>query len=313
MTLPRPIMISLRELCLWNVKMGVPQTKTFLNIAFTLKKVLKYWPDVWQGIVSFSWAGASLLSLVWESPRDGVLIKILIPITMLCYPIDLMKYQFDSWWSIVLISWAGKSLFKLDCQSPRDGVSIKIMVLITILGCLEDLLKYQFDSWWGVVLTSWSIELLFSLGWESPRDGVSMKIMVPMTMLDYLRDLLKYYFDSWWSIVFISWAGELLFKPDWQSPRDSVSIEILVPITILGWLQKGHHVIKFCHIWMYEMTKSIDKPNCVNWMGTFWSEDFVHSRTSVRCSPSLESKFVDLRVRSGNVGVRRSRSGEVER
>ena len=183
MTLPRPIVISLRELCLWNVKMGVPQTKTFLNIAFTSKHS---W-NTGLMFVSFSWAGASLLSLVLESPRDGVLIKILIPITMLCYPIDLMKYQFDSWWSIVLISWAGKSLFKLDCQSPRDGVSIKIMVPITILGCLEDLLKYQFDSWWSVVLTSWSIELLFSLGWESPGDGVSIKIMVPMTMLDYLR------------------------------------------------------------------------------------------------------------------------------
>lgn len=139
---------------------------------------------------------------------------------------------------------------------------------------------------------------------------LEIKIMVPITMLDYLRDLLKYYFDSWWSIVFTSWAGELLCKPDCQSPRDSVSVEILVPITILGWLQKRHHVIKFCHIWMSEMTKSIDKPNCVNWMGTFWSEDFVHS---LRCSPSLESKFVDLRVRSGNVGVRRSRSEEVER
>ena len=61
------------------------------------------------------------------------------------------------------------------------------------------------------------------------------------------------------------------------------------------------------------MTKSIDKPNCINWMGTFQSEDFVHSRTSARCSSSLESKFADLRVRSGNVGARRSRSAEIER
>ena len=133
MTLPRPIMISLRELCLWNVKMGVPQTKTFLNIAFTSKHS---W-NTGLMFVSFSWAGASLLSLVLESPRDGVLIKILIPITMLCYPIDLMKYQFDSWWSLVLTSWSIELLFSLGWESPGDGVSIKIMVPMTMLDYLR--------------------------------------------------------------------------------------------------------------------------------------------------------------------------------
>ena len=33
------------------------------------------------------------------------------------------------------------------------------------------------------------------------------------------------------------------------------------------------------------MTKVIEKLNCINGSGTFQSEDAMHSRTSVRCSP----------------------------
>ena len=56
------------------------------------------------------------------------------------------------------------------------------------------------------------------------------------------------------------------------------------------------------------MTKSIDKLNCVNTIGTFQSGDIAHIRTNVVCRPSetiqqphhLESKFVDLRVCRGD-------------
>ena len=59
------------------------------------------------------------------------------------------------------------------------------------------------------------------------------------------------------------------------------------------------------------MTKVIEKLNCINGSGPFQSEDAMHSRTSVRCSPSqtviqwliLESKFVDLQVFRTNVGT----------
>ena len=73
-----------------------------------------------------------------------------------------------------------------------------------------------------------------------------------------------------------------------------------------------HHV--------YEKTKSIDKPNCVNEIGTFQNEDASHGRTSVRCRAiqnviqrlhHLEIKFIDLRVCSVNVGTFRDRSGEI--
>ena len=55
------------------------------------------------------------------------------------------------------------------------------------------------------------------------------------------------------------------------------------------------------------MTKSIDKLNCVNTIGTFQSGDIAHTRTVI-CRPSetiqqphhLESKFVDLRACRGD-------------
>ena len=68
------------------------------------------------------------------------------------------------------------------------------------------------------------------------------------------------------------------------------------------------------------MTKSIDRPNYVNGVGTFQSKDAMHGRTSARCRPSqtvimqihhLERMFVDLRVCSVNVGTIRGRSGEI--
>ena len=44
--------------------------------------------------------------------------------------------------------------------------------------------------------------------------------------------------------------------------------------------------MKFSHIWIYEITKSIDKPNCVNKIGTSKSVDAAHVRTSVTSRPS---------------------------
>ena len=65
------------------------------------------------------------------------------------------------------------------------------------------------------------------------------------------------------------------------------------------------------------MWKNIDTPNCANRTKTFQSEDATHGRTSFRCKPGqtviqqlqllesklLESKFVDLRVCTVNVGT----------
>ena len=102
-----------------------------------------------------------------------------------------------------------------------------------------------------------------------------------------------------------------------NSPGDSVSMKIIVPIAIVGWCQEGHSVIKFSKIWIYETKESIDKPNCINRIWTFQSEDATHGRTSVICGPSqavilqlyqLESKFVDLQACSVNVGTLRGRS-----
>ena len=68
------------------------------------------------------------------------------------------------------------------------------------------------------------------------------------------------------------------------------------------------------------MTKSIDKRNYVNGIGTFQIEDAAHGHTGVRCRPSqtviqrlhhLESKFVDVRVCSVNVEALRGKSGEI--
>ena len=44
---------------------------------------MKYQIENWRGIVFFSRAGEALFSLGWQSPRDGVSIKILVPITSL--------------------------------------------------------------------------------------------------------------------------------------------------------------------------------------------------------------------------------------
>ena len=130
---------------------------------------------------------------------------------------------------------------------------------------------------------------------------------------------MKYQFDAWRGLVSISWAGESL-NHSWQSARDGVSMKILLPITILGWRQQSHRVIEFCHIWICEMSKSVDKPNCVNGIGTFQGDEDALHRTSVRSRPSqttvqrlhhVESKFVDLRVCSVNGGTLRGRSEEI--
>lgn len=60
--------------------------------------------------------------------------------------------------------------------------------------------------------------------------------------------------------------------------------KMLLPITIL--CQVVHLIVRFCHIWTFEMTKAIDRPNCINEIGTFQSEDVTHSRASVRSRPS---------------------------
>lgn len=72
-------------------------------------------------------------------------------------------------------------------------------------------------------------------------------------------------------------------------------------------------VIKIYHIWIYEMTKVIDRPNCVNWIGTFQCEDNTHYKTSFKCRPSqtvihrlhhLEGIFVDLQVLQCRLSIR---------
>ena len=76
-------------------------------IIIHIPETLKYQFDTWQGIVSISWAGEWFFSLGWQSPRDDVLIKVLVTIliTILVYPGNFLKYQFDTWQRIVLISW----------------------------------------------------------------------------------------------------------------------------------------------------------------------------------------------------------------
>ena len=68
------------------------------------------------------------------------------------------------------------------------------------------------------------------------------------------------------------------------------------------------------------MTKSIDKPNGVNVIGTFRSEDAAHGRTSVSCGPSqsiiqgvhhVESDSVNFQVYSLIVGIPRGRLREI--
>ena len=71
---------------------------------------------------------------------------------------------------------------------------------------------------------------------------------------------------------------------------------------------------------MYEMTKNIDRLNCLYSYGTFQSEDAIHSRTCVRCRPSYviiqflhhpgTATFVDVQVLSVNVGTAKGRSRE---
>ena len=86
----------------------------------------------------------------------------------------------------------------------------------------------------------------------------------------------------------------------------------------ISWHQEGHLVIKFCYDLICEMTKSIEKLNCITGSGTFQSEDVMHSSTSLGCRPShiviqrliLESKFVNLQVFRANVRTLRSNSGE---
>ena len=68
---------------------------------------------------------------------------------------------------------------------------------------------------------------------------------------------------------------DTVLEPWLAIPREGVSIKILIPITILGWCQEGHPVINS----IYEMTRSIDKRNCVNGIRI---EDAAHSRTIVR-------------------------------
>ena len=87
------------------------------------------------------------------------------------------------------------------------------------------------------------------------------------------RNFLKYQFDAWRDKVSIYYAGRSFIIFSWQSPRDGVSIKTLCPIIILGWHQERHPVIRFCQIWIYEMTKIIDKLNCINGIGAFQSED----------------------------------------
>ena len=64
--------------------------------------------------------------------------------------------------------------------------------------------------------------------------------------------------------------GKQISLQAWSAiTSDAVSIKILLSftilkMTILGWRQEGYPAIKIYFIRIYEMTKSIDRSNCVN-------------------------------------------------
>ena len=71
----------------------------------------------------------------------------------------------------------------------------------------------------------------------------------------------------------------------------------------------GH---KFCNIWIYEITKKIDRLKSIIWIAAFQSKDAAYGRTSIRCRPSqtiilqlnhFQNKFADLQLCSVNVGM----------
>ena len=105
-------------------------------------------------------------------------------------------------------------------------------------------------------------EPLFSIGWESPRVGALIKMVGshPHTGL----------------------LGRHFFKYQFPSHEQVVALQPLLAITYRSYLDKnfghyhhtglasrGHPIISGCHIWIYEMIKSIDKPNFVNGIGIF--------------------------------------------
>lgn len=66
--------------------------------------------------------------------------------------------------------------------------------------------------------------------------------------------------------------------------------------------------------------KSFNKPKYINIIGNFQSEDAGNCRASVRCRSNhivnqcvqhVESNFVDWKVYDVNVGILRSRSGDI--
>lgn len=103
---------------------------------------LKHQFDTWRGIALISWAGELFFSFGWQSSRECVLIKTLVPITVLNYPRDFWKYQFDAWPSTISISRPG--------ESPRNVALIKILVPITLLGWHQEgraLIKFCHTLW----------------------------------------------------------------------------------------------------------------------------------------------------------------------
>ena len=76
--------------------------------------------------------------------------------------------------------------------------------------------------------------------------------------------------------------GRHFFKYQFPSHEQVVALQPLLAITYRSYLDKnfghyhhtglasrGHPIISGCHIWIYEMIKSIDKPNFVNGIGIF--------------------------------------------
>ena len=114
-------------------------------------------------------------------------------------------------------------------------------------------------------------EPLFSIGWESPRVGALIKMVGSHPHTGLLgRHFFKYQFPSHEQVVVLQPLLAITYR--WYLDK------IFGPYHHTGLASRGHPIISCCHIWIYEMTKSLDKPNFVNGIGTFQSEDAAYSR-----------------------------------
>ena len=107
--------------------------------------------------------------------------------------------------------------------------------------------------------------------------------------------------DAWLGKISFSWAGKLIISLSWESARDDVWMKMLLLITIMSRVKETHPIIIFCHIWIYEITRSADGSTSVNGIGTFQREDSMCEDLMKLSSSAYRILKVSLQCKCGTL------------